>query len=131
MCRPADRRFQRDERGAVAAEFAMVIGFAVAAVLSVINGGLMFYSYSNLHMAVESTARWASIRTTVDGAEPDTTAVQAKGEDFYVGATDAPSFTATAASCGIQVTASATFTLMLGIGSTPVSMTATACHPLG
>lgn len=123
--------FLREERGAVAAEFAMVIGFAIVAVLSVINGGLLFYSYSNLHMAVENTARWASIRTTFDGAAPSTTAVQSQGEGLYNGATAAPTFTATAGTCGTQVTASATFTLILGIGSTPVSMNATACYPLG
>jgi Flp pilus assembly protein TadG len=121
-------KFSGDDRGAVAAEFAMIIGFAMITVLGVINGGLMFYSYSNLHMAAENTARWASIRTTVDGSTPD---VQAKGEGFYKGATAAPTFTAAAATCGVQVTAIASFSLMLGIGSTPVEMSATGCYPLG
>ena len=121
----------RDQRGAVASEFALVIGFAMITVLGLINGGLMLYSYSNLHMAAETTARWASIRTTVDGAAPGSTDLQAKGAGFYRGATAAPSFVGAAATCGMQVTASTTFRLSLGLGSTPVSMSAKACYPLG
>lgn len=121
----------QDQRGAVAAEFALVIGFAMITVLGLINGGLMLYSYSNLHMAVETTARWASIRTTIDGAAPGSTDLQAKGVGFYRGATAAPAFSVAAATCGMQVTASTTFSLTLGLGSTPISMSATSCYPLG
>jgi Flp pilus assembly pilin Flp len=124
-------KFLRDQRGAVAAEFALVIGFAMITVLGLINGGLMLYSYSNLHMAVENTARWASIRTTIDGAAPGSTDLQAKGAGFYMGATAAPAFAVAAATCGMQVTASTTFSLSLGLGSAPVSMSATSCYPLG
>jgi Flp pilus assembly pilin Flp len=122
-------RFLREERGATAVEFALVIGFAVAAVLGIINGGLLFYSYANLHMAAENTARWASIRATVDGVTP--ASVQAEGEGYYLGATAEPTFTVADAACGVQVTASATFSLMLGLGSAPVEMNAAACQPLG
>lgn len=123
--------FLREERGAVAAEFAMVIGVVMLIIFGIINGGLLFYTYSNLHMAVEDTARWASIRTTVDGAAPASGTVQTKGDGFYAGVTATPTFTATTAACGMQVTAATTFTLMLGIGSTPLSMSATSCYPLG
>jgi Flp pilus assembly protein TadG len=123
--------FLKDERGAVAAEFALVIGFVMLIVFAVINGGLLFYTFSSLHMAVEDTARWASIRTTVDGAAPSSSDVQDQGLAFYKGATAAPAFAATAAACGMQVTATATYTLPLGIGSAPLSMGAASCYPLG
>lgn len=121
----------REQRGAVAAEFALIIGIAMLTVLGLINGGLMLYSYSNLHMAAETTARWASIRTTVDGAAPGSTDLQAKGVGFYKGATAAPAFSVAAATCGMQVTASATFSLTLGLGSAPITLSATSCYPLG
>lgn len=121
----------RDEAGAVAAEFAMVIGVAVISMLAIINAGLLFYSYSNLHMATETTARWASIQATVDGETPDATAVTGKFGELYLGATGAPTSVAAEAACGIQVTSTATFSLMLGVGSTPVEMSATSCYPLG
>jgi Flp pilus assembly protein TadG len=127
----ARRRFDRDEGGAVAAEFALVIGFVLLIVFTVINGSLLMYTYSNLHMAVENTARWASIRTTVDGAAPTTTAVQGKGDAFYAGLTATPSFVAATAVCGMQVTATTTFTARLGIGSVPLAMSASSCYPLG
>jgi Flp pilus assembly protein TadG len=103
----------------------------ILTVLGVINGGLILYSYSSLHMAAENAARWASIRTTVDGAAPSSSAMQSAGAGYYMGATAAPTFSAVAATCGMQVTASTTFTLSLGVGATPVSMSATACYPLG
>jgi Flp pilus assembly protein TadG len=121
----------RDQRGAVAAEFALVIGFAMVTVLGLINGGLMLYSYSNLHMAAETTARWASIRTTIDGAAPGLTDLQAKGAGFYRGATAAPLFAVASATCGMKVTASTKFNLSLGLGSAPIAMSATSCYPLG
>jgi Flp pilus assembly protein TadG len=123
----AHRDFMRQERGAVAAEFALVIGVAIVAVLSVINAGLLFYSYTNLHMAAEDTARWAAIQET-QGLSYD---AQAQGETYYLGATATPTFAASTIACGVQVIASTSFTLILGFGTTPVAMNASSCYPLG
>ncbi len=125
------RQFMREERGVVAAEFALVIGFVIIIVFGVVNAGMLFFSFSNLHMAVEDTSRWASIRRTIDGTLPGSAAVQTQGDYFYSGVTATPTFTATTATCGVQVTATTTFTILLGIGSTPMAMTASHCAPLG
>jgi Flp pilus assembly protein TadG len=126
-------RFLREERGAAAVEFALIIGFVAMTVLSIISGSMLFYTYANLNMAVENTARWAAIRTTVDKADPSSTALQAQGDAFYAGLSSTPTFTlgTCGAGSGKQVSATANFAFATGFRAVTIPISATSCYPLG
>ncbi|HEY0648451.1 TadE/TadG family type IV pilus assembly protein [Phenylobacterium sp.] len=126
-------RFIREERGSAAVEFALVIGFVAMTVLSIISGSMLFYTYANLNMAVENTARWAAIRATVDKVDPSSGAVQAQGDAFYAGLSDTPAFmlATCGAGSGKQVSATANFSLVTGFTPVTIPISATSCYPLG
>jgi len=129
----AARRFLKEERGSAAVEFALVIGFVAMTVISVISGSMMFYTYANLNMAVENTARWAAIRRTVDGTDPSSAALQAQGDAYYAGLSSTPAFAL--ASCGAgtgkQVSATANFGFATGFKAVAIPISAVSCYPLG
>ena len=129
----ARRRFLSEERGAAAVEFALVIGFVAMTVLSILSGSMLFYTYANLNMAVENTARWAAIRSTVDGADPSSAAVQAQGDAYYAGLSSTPSFTlgTCGAGTGKQVSAQANFAFATGFRAVTIPITAASCYPMG
>lgn len=121
-----------DERGATAAEFALILAPLIMLTLGVINTGLMVYTVSTLHFAAEDTARWASIQTTTSGTAPGASTIQTQGASVYKGPTPVVTFTAnSAAACGFQITGTTTYNVSTGLTSSPVTLSATACYPLG
>ena len=119
--------FARDERGSTAVEFTLILIPLVMLTLGTINLGLMMYTASTLHFAVEDAARCASVKTDCSTAGATQTYAAAQ----YLGPTDAPTFTASVdASCGNKVVGTVTYKFTTGLTTMDVPMSATACYPL-
>jgi Flp pilus assembly protein TadG len=112
------------ERAAVAAEFAVLFPVLVSTLLGIIWASLLAYSAASLHYAVEGAARCYSVESQCASAS----ATQSYAQSHYFGA-NVPTFTATTASCGHQVSASVNVAFSLALASWKVPLSATACFP--
>lgn len=125
-------RFLRDRSGATAAEFGLILIPMVLLTLGTINASVMIYTASALNFAVERTARWTAIQTTIaKGTAPGASAIQAYGQSVYKGATASVTFTATAPGCGARIAGTANYKFTTGVTSSVVPIKAAACYPLG
>lgn len=125
-------RLRRAQDGATAAEFALILAPLILLTLGTINLGLMLYTVSTLHFAVESTARWASIVATTTGTAPTNTAIQAHAIAVYKGPTLAVTFVQdAAAACGNTIKGTADYNFTTGLTSSVIPLSASACYPLG
>jgi Flp pilus assembly pilin Flp len=120
--RPILPRFARHERGATAAEFALILPALLFLTLGVINISLMLFATASLHYAAEDAARWCMINSCAD--------VSTYAAARYTGPAMSPVFTLTHPACGELVSASATFNLVTGLSNLSVPISAAACHPL-
>jgi Flp pilus assembly protein TadG len=122
--------YGRDEGGASAAEFALVVTPFLALVFAIIGLSLLVYANSTLQFATENSARWASVTAAANGADPGSTAVLAHFSDVYKGPAISPAAVYNAAAaCGHQVTATATFPLNAVVVDLSVPLSAQACFP--
>jgi len=112
------------ERGAVAAEFAVLFPILASTLFGIIWASLLAYSAASLHYAVEGAARCYSVESQCASAS----ATQSYAQSHYFGA-NAPTFTATTASCGHQVSATVNVAFSLALASWKVPLSATACFP--
>lgn len=122
------RRLWRDERGASALEFGILLPIFVPLILGIMQFGQMFWTQTALQHAVDMAARCATINATTCGTASLTqtyAATQAYGLTFPTG-----TFVATAAACGNQVTATYTFPF-IGTVWFPASigLSARSCYP--
>lgn len=121
---PTPLSLRRDESGAVAAEFALVLSGLIVLILGTINVCMMMYAATTLHFAAESAARCATVQPTV--------CTSGYVANFpYAGPAISPTFALTTPACGNQVKGTAVYQFSTGLTTTPVTITATACHPLG
>ena len=127
------RHFVFDERGASAAEFALVSIPFIGLVLAIIGGSMMFYSNQSLQYATQAAARYYSVQTTnAGGTPPAASVVQTYAQNAYTGPGISPTFVAARGGCGpngFQVTANATFPLNTGLINLSVPLKAHACFP--
>jgi Flp pilus assembly protein TadG len=120
-------RVLRDERGASAAEFALIVPVFLALIFLTINGAIMLSAVIQTHYAAERAARCLSVNIAADCTSG---AIDTYAKGFYNGpALTGMTFTATAPACGNQVTGSGTYTVITGLAPTTVSISATACYP--
>jgi Flp pilus assembly protein TadG len=112
------------ERGATAAEFAVLFPILVSTLLGIIWASLLAYSAASLHYAVEGAARCYSVESQCASAS----ATQSYAKGRYYGA-DVPTFTASTAACGHQVSGTVTVAFSLALASWKVPLSATACFP--
>lgn len=127
MSRPALlHRFARNDRGATAIEYGLVLPVLAAAVLGGIWVGLLLLSTSSLNLAVQAAARCMSVDANACGSA---SATQSYAQAQYNGPNISPVFTADTSGCGHTVTAQANFNIDIlpGIGSVPLS--SSACYP--
>lgn len=130
MMRP--RSFLNDLSGVAAIEFALVAPAFLMLLFGTMSMSMMFFTNSSLHFAVEAAARCASVRTTVC-RDRATTKAFAAANYFGLGVT--PVFTCSGrlcggtASCGNQVTGTASWTLDIGITRFVTPLRADACFP--
>jgi Flp pilus assembly protein TadG len=117
-----------DERGAVMAEFALVLPVAVFLLIGTFNLAILIYAVTNLNASADEAARWASIQKTITGVAPSSTAVTAHAETRYTGPRLARTYVYnSAATCGNQVTVTASFQLTTGVYNPTVPISATSC----
>ncbi len=132
MCAFADGRV----RGTVAVEYALLLPALLLFMLGLVEVGRLYWTYSTLSRATEAAARCGAINTTTCAT---TTQIQDYAVTQAYGLTvDSSVFTASTASCGVQVSASYPFTLMipwLTVGTASgafniITLSSTACYPL-
>jgi Flp pilus assembly protein TadG len=115
------------QRGAAAVEFAMILPAFTALIVGGIYGAQLLYASSSLRYAAEAAARCYSINTSVCSS---TSATQTYALGKYMGPpSPAPTFTATSASCGHNVTGSLSYVLNVGLTSFTVPLSVSACYP--
>jgi Flp pilus assembly protein TadG len=125
--------FLRDERGATAVEFILILVPLIALTLGAINIGLMVYTTATLHYAADDAARCATVRTTVCDTQAH---LQTYAATQYGGFTAAPVFTLTQPADGQPcekgnlVTATANYRFETGLNSSVIPLTARGCYPL-
>jgi len=61
---PLPRNFAKDERGAAAVEFALVSTVFITFIMAIAYIGMMLYTYTAVHWAVDDAARLAAINTS-------------------------------------------------------------------
>ena len=116
----------RDDRGATAVEFALVAPAAIMLLVGIVSLSVLLLSVGSMHYAVEAAARCASAIPTVCSSSSATVAY---ANSRYSGALISPVFTYVAAACGNKVSATATFTLEVGMFRQSVPLSATSCFP--
>ena len=70
----------RDERGAAAVEFALVLPILLVLAFGIIDFGRLLYTYNNLTSAVREGARFASVQT--QAKITNTAAIQGRVRDY-------------------------------------------------
>lgn len=123
-------RFARHEGGATAMEFALILIPLIGLTLGTINVGLMAYTVSTLHSAVEDTARQAMISKNCS----DSTAISNYATNRYFGPARPATFScsSTNANClGSQITGTVNYNFTVGLASTTIPLSASACYPSG
>jgi len=118
--------YWKDETGAGAAEFALVLLPFLALIFGIIEVSLMMYANQTLQYATEAAARCYSINSATCGTIGT---AQAYAATRYSGPNIAPTFVASATGCGHTVTGTANFPLTAVVISMTVPLSATACFP--
>lgn len=121
------QRFARDERGAAAAEFALVIPVFLTLVFGTISVGLAMSAISQIHYAAERSARCLSV-DTAGQCEGD---INDYANRFYHGpSVSGLNFVASTQACGNRVVGTAAYEIFTGFSSTGINISATACYPV-
>lgn len=117
----------REERGAAAVEFVLILAPMIMLTIGAINLSLMIYTVSTLNFAAEDAARCMTVKTTVC---TNTTTTSAYAKTRYKGPV-APTFTPTSVACGNKVVGTANYKFTTGFTTTTIPLSASACYPLG
>jgi Flp pilus assembly protein TadG len=121
--------------GSVAVEYGLLLPVFLLLVLGIVDTGRLLWTYTTLSHAVEAAARCGAI-----GAASCATAASIAAyavTQAYGLTVPAAAFSATAASCGVQVSATLPFTFIIPwIGTTQpfgasntINVSMTACYP--
>jgi Flp pilus assembly protein TadG len=121
-------RWNRDEGGATAVEFALTAPAFFALLFAVIEAGLLLWTQIGLQHGAEMAARCASIDTSVCG---NASQIQSYAAQKAYGLNPAPStFTVSSLACGQQVSATYQFPLLTKyFGMSSLQLTAQSCFP--
>lgn len=125
MKRRVLQQFARCEHGGTAVEFALLLPAFAALMIGTLYAGLTVYSAAGLHSAVEQAARCYSVNAATCGSSSATVTY---AQTQYHGI-NSPTFTASTASCGHQVSGSVTVGLNDVFATLSIPLTATACFP--
>jgi Flp pilus assembly protein TadG len=118
--------YWKNEKGAGAAEFALVVIPFMAMIFMIINVSMMFYANQTLQFAAEAAARCYSV-DSINCSSTGATQTYATGR--YSGPNISPTFVASAVGCGHTVTGTANFPLSAVFVNISVPLSATACFP--
>jgi Flp pilus assembly protein TadG len=119
--------FLKCERGATAAEFALVLPVFLITVFSTIYLAFALGALSSMHAATEQAARCLSVNKAglCTSANINNFATTLYHGPSLTGLT----FTPSTPSCGNQVTGSGNFSLFTGISQISVTLSSSACYP--
>lgn len=117
--------FARSERGATAVEFGLLLPAFASLIVGTLYAGMVVYSATGLHSAVEQAARCYSVNATTCGSSDAT--VTYAGTQYH--GINSPTFTASTAACGHQVSGSVTVGLNDVYANLSIPLSATACFP--
>lgn len=112
--------------GTSAIEFAIVGPVFLVMAIGMIYCGLVLFSMASLQYAVEAAARCGAMAST--GCTSSST-IQTYAASVYYSPVVSPTFTASTASCGTSVSATAHVTFNWVLHSTSVPLSASACFP--
>lgn len=115
----------RCDSGTVAVEFGLLLPALAMLMVGTLSVGLVMYSASGLHSAVEAGARCYSVSSSQCGTA---SAVQTYAQSSYYGV-GSPTFTASTPSCGHQVSATLSLVLNAAIAQWTIPLSATSCFP--
>ena len=118
-------RLRREEKGAAAVEFVLILIPMVMLTLGAINLSLMVYTVATLNYAAEDAARCLSVKKTTCTTASVNTYAQAR----YTGP-GAATFTGTSAACGNRVVGTVDYVFTTGLTSTIIPLSSQACYPL-
>ena len=113
------------EGGNTAVEFAMLLPAMAALIVGGIYVGLLMYSVSGLHSAVEQAARCYAVNATQCSS---VSTAQTYAQNQYYGI-NTPTFIASSAPCGHQVTGTVTIAFNAVLTNLSVPVSATSCFP--
>lgn len=120
------RRFRRDESGAAAMEYGLVMPLLIMGILGAMWAGMLMFSASSLDLAVQAAARCMAVDADNCGSA---SATETYAQSQYKGPDISPTFTAAPSGCGHTVTAQASFDLGILPGVADVPLSASACYP--
>ncbi|MGO9545953.1 MAG: TadE family protein [Rhodomicrobium sp.] len=125
MRRTTHRRWPAlNTSGATALEYALILPVFVMFLLGVMDFGRLMWVYTTLYRATEAAARCAAVNTAVCGTSAQ---IQSDAAAEAWGMTLAPStFSVSNPSCGVQVSASYSFTFFTP-GFNAIALTPSAC----
>lgn len=115
----------RCDSGSVAVEFGLVLPALAMLVVGILSAGLVMYSASGLHSAVETGARCYSVNSSQCSTA---SAAQAYAQSSYYGV-GSPTFTASTPSCGHQMSATLSIVFNAAITEWTIPLSATSCFP--
>lgn len=122
------RCFLRDTRAASAAEFALVVPVFILLTFGTISTGILLSAIAQMHFAAEKAARCLSVDVAGNCASGT---IDTYAKTFYKGpGMTSLTFTATAPSCGNQVTAAGQYQFITGFSSTALNLSSSACYPV-
>lgn len=119
-------RFRREERGAAAVEFVLILIPLVLLTIGAINLSLMVYTVASLNYAAEDAARCSAVKKTIC---TNVATTNTYGQSRYRGP-GAATFTPTLAACGNQVVGTVDYLFTTGLTSNTITLTSQACYPL-
>lgn len=124
------RSYRKDESGAGAIEFVLVLIPFLALVFGIINVSMMYYANHTLQYAAEDAARCYSIGSLVNSTTCNSAAnAVTYAGTRYSGPNISPVFSASVTACGHTVTGTANYPLNVVLFNMSVPLSATACFP--
>jgi Flp pilus assembly protein TadG len=117
------------DSGVTTVEMAIVLTVFLGLLLGIVNFGLVIWTQSSMHYAVETAARCAAVNATTCGSA---TAIQNYALSQYFGQSlgGTNPFTYSATGCGHTVSGAYTYSLLLPLFPTySLSLSASACFP--
>jgi len=119
------RAFWRDQAGASAVEFALVIPIFAGLLFLLTNICIALWAEAALNFSVDGAARCMSVQPGVCD-----TAVDAIKQHPYLGPKITPTFSALASSCGNQVSGVGAYQINIMLANIPVPLSASSCFPV-
>ena len=121
------KRLARNEDGVAAVELAIYATAFFAMLFGGIYASILGFTSSSMHEAVEAAARCSALGVTcTDATSTQTYAASA----FHNLTTGTPTFTASDAACGKQVSGTIDYTFNWIISTKTIHVSASSCFPL-